>query len=67
MITYISVSKKGFILKIIIIIVALIALGIYFRIDIVGIIKKPETQNILKGLWNGLRATFNYLKSLLHT
>ncbi len=56
-------SKQGLILQIAIIVIALIALGFYFKVDMIGLVKKPELAKISQGLWNGLEVTWIYLKS----
>lgn len=53
--------KQGLIIQILIIIVALGALGAYFGLDILEFLKKPEVKNVLVGMWNGIKLVWHYI------
>lgn len=56
-------KRKGFIIQVLLIIVALGALAFYFGWDIINFVKKPEIQKVLTGLWNGVTTTWSYIKA----
>lgn len=54
--------KQGLIVQVLIIVIALIAVGAYFGLDILNFFKKPEVVNILKGIWNTIKLIAHYIE-----
>lgn len=55
-------KQQGLIIQIVIIVIALIALGAYLKWDVVGFFQKPEVKNFISGTWNFLKALWHYVK-----
>jgi hypothetical protein len=58
-------TNGGFIGKMILLIVAIIALKYYFHFDIVEFFKTPEAQKFIGPIWNGIIAFYNLLDTLV--
>ncbi|MFM2357722.1 MAG: hypothetical protein RJA61_459 [Candidatus Parcubacteria bacterium] len=64
-------KKSGFIVQIIIILVALGLIGFYFGLDILKFLKNPEVQKYIIGvkntvllIWSYMKVGFNYVIGL---
>lgn len=55
-------KQQGLIIQIVIIVIALIALGAYLKWDVVGFFQKTEVKNFISGTWNFLKALWHYVK-----
>lgn len=57
-----NLNNKGFITKIIVIVVALVALKYYLDFDIVEWVKSPTGQKIVGPVWNFIKAGYEIVK-----
>ncbi len=57
-------KEDGFIARIVLIVVALIAIKYYFDFDIIEWIKSPEGQKIIEPIWSYIKTTYDWVKSI---
>ena len=58
-------NNQGFVLKIVLIIVAIIALKYYFQFDVIEWLKSPEIRAIWEPLWLFVVRFYNWLDALV--
>lgn len=58
-------TNEGFISRIILIVVALIALKYFFHFDVIEWIKSEQVQSILRPIINVIKSIYNYLDGLV--
>lgn len=58
-------TNKGFISRIILIIIALIALKYFFHFDVIEWLKSDKVQSILRPIINIIKSIYNYLDGLV--
>ncbi len=58
-------TNGGFISRIILIIIALIALKYFFHFDVIEWIKSDQVQSILRPIINIIKSIYNYLDGLV--
>lgn len=57
-------NSGGYIMEIVLILVALIFIKYYFNFDIVAWIKSPGPQKIIQGIWSYIKGAYNWLDGL---
>ncbi len=58
-------KEKGFVMKIVLIVVALVALKFYFDFDVIEWIKSPIGQKIVGPIWDFFKAGYEIIKGWL--
>ena len=56
---------QGFIMKIVLIIVAIVALKYFFHIDVLAWLKTPAAHKIIDPLWDATKAFYSWLDALV--
>lgn len=54
--------QQGLIIQIVIVIIALISLGFYFKLDLVGFFQKQEVRDFFIGAWGYIKIIWHYVK-----
>lgn len=58
-------SNQGFIVKIVIIIIAIIALKYYFHWDLISWINSPNAHKYYDPIWAGVKTFYSWLDNLV--
>ncbi len=58
-------TNQGFITKILLIVIALIALKYYLDFDLIGWIKSPSGQKVVGPIWSVIKNFYNWLDILV--
>ncbi|GEM_PF-2890535 len=58
-------NNRGFIAKIVLIIVALIALKYLFHFDVIEYLKSPQAQKYIGPVWSIIKSFYNWLDDLV--
>ncbi len=57
--------NEGFILKIVLIIVALVLLKYFLHFDVIEYLKTPQAQKVIGPIWTAIKAFYNWLDTLV--
>ncbi len=57
-------NQKGFITKLIVIIIALVAIKYYFHFDLLAYLKTPEAQKVIGPVVNAIKAFYSWVDDI---
>jgi hypothetical protein len=57
-------TQDGFIVRILLIIVALVAIKYYYHFDVLAYLKTPEAQKVIGPVWNAIKAVYFWVDGL---
>ena len=60
-----SPKNRGFIVKIVLIIIAIVLLKYVFDVDVLAWLKTPTAHKIIDPLWNFIKVLYNWIDSLV--
>ena len=58
-------SQRGFIGKIVLVIVAIVALKYYFHFDLLTYIKTPEAEKVIQPVWGAIKAVYQWVDGIV--